>query len=289
MRTYAKVVISLFLIMFFSSINTVSVRDNISNHSSLIYPPGIEWIKTYRIHPIIEPVPFSIDQTADEGYIITGFDLVGDSMFLLKTDAQGNQEWNRTYNGSSFSVQQTIDGGYIIGGTGDNGNAIVLKTDEQGTIQWNKTFIREPENGLFYINGHIQQTIDGGFFFSGNFGRSLHAVKLYRNGSIEWMKGLPSPDTVFYGQQTSDGGFILTGNSDFPELGDTILIRLDANGDIVWQKTYVLENESWWGSGGWYVQETQDHGFIIQVALKQGPWRYHRGALERNRSRGLSS
>lgn len=273
MRKNATVISCIFIILFLSSINTVSVRDDDSNHSSLIYPPGIEWMKTFRIHPVSRPIPLSIDQTTDEGYIITGFDLnYGDLMFLLKTDAQGNQEWNRTYNGTSFSVQQTLDGGYIIGGIDNELNAIILKTDEKGTIKWNKTFIRKPTDGTFWINGHIQQTIDGGYFFAGDFGRSLHAVKLYENGSVEWMKSLPSPSTVFYGKQTSDGGFILTGTSDLSESGDTILTHLDENGNTVWQQTYVLENESWYASGGKYVQETQDHGYIIHVKIT--PWRY---------------
>jgi hypothetical protein len=65
----------------------------------------------------------SVQQTTDGGYIVAGHIsswVSDDDFWLIKTDENGNVEWDQTYGGydsdNANSVQQTTDGGYIVAG-----------------------------------------------------------------------------------------------------------------------------------------------------------------------------
>lgn len=91
---------------------------------------------------------YSVQQTADRGYIIAGgtasYGAGHFDVWLIKTNASGDIAWTRTIGGigsdRGYSMQPTSDGGYIITGptssyeAGSN-DVLLIKTDEDGNVE----------------------------------------------------------------------------------------------------------------------------------------------------------
>ncbi|MFM9983611.1 MAG: T9SS type A sorting domain-containing protein [Flavobacteriales bacterium] len=66
----------------------------------------------------------------------------GSDYYLIKTDAEGNLIWSKTFGTSNDetakSIRRTADGGFIISGDRDNGiyeqNLFIVKTDAEGNL-----------------------------------------------------------------------------------------------------------------------------------------------------------
>ena len=203
----------------------------------------------------------TVVQTVNGGFMLAGFTSSGNGdvtgfhgmsdFWLVKTDASGTMEWEKTYGGSSSEevkcIQQTTDNGYVFTGwsysvDGDKtgyrggGDYWVVKTDQSGTIQWQKTFGGINDD----IPDCVQQTTDGGYLVCG------------------WGDG--------------NGGDI-TGNHGY---GDCWVVKTDYAGKLIWQKSYGGTN----GDGANHIQQTSNGGLII-FGSSESP----DGDLTKNRGR----
>ncbi|KUK45084.1 MAG: hypothetical protein WCY97_01345 [Methanothrix sp.] len=197
-----------------------------------------------------------VHETRDGGYIISGetesYGAGGLDIWLIKTDLEGNEEWNRTFGGPSSdscrSVIETRDAGYMIaGGThsyGAGGSDLwVVKTDSEGKEEWNRTF-GEPEQDMGPLGGElgndqglaVQQTSDGGYIIAGYtssygaFPGDLWIIKMNSESVLEWdmTSGRRGTDEGASVQETSDGEYIVAGDTTRGDAGgwDILLVKL---------------------------------------------------------------
>lgn len=224
----------------------------------------------------------SVQQTTDGGYIAAGyisnFGAGGDDIYLVKTNANGNITWTKTYGGSSAddanAVVQTTDGGYAVAGVtvsfaGEN--IFLVKTNATGDTLWSKIY-GTGDSLSDASASSLQQTSDGGYVMTGyisNFGAGgddFYLVKTDANGNLLWTKtygGINNDDAASV-KQTSDGGYIIAGTtSSFADtLGDIYLVKTNATGDTLWTKSYGSNLTDAMDMGN-AVQQTSDHGYII--------------------------
>ncbi len=238
----------------------------------------IQWQKSYDYDPDRGSFATSIQQTTDGGYIAAGdhYTSSGSDAWVLKLDANGNVQWQRTYGSSSDEdyanvIQQTPDGGFILVGAtysygAGDGDFWLIKLASSGIIQWQKTY-----GGSDYEEAYsIQQTTDSGYIIAGytdSFGagnNDFWVLKVDTTGNIQWQKTYGSGDeqeVAHSVQQTSDGGYVVAGETYSFGGGsaDFWVLRLDQNGDIQWQKSYGSAD----GELAYSIQQTADGRFII--------------------------
>jgi len=134
-----------------------------------------------------EDVGFSVREAKDLGYIVTGgtesYGNGSKDLWLIKTDSNGTEEWDKTFGGPSFdeglAVQETKDDGYIIAGytthhtegavhswllnTADKSHVWLVKTDSKGDMEWDRTFGGEGNDWATAVD----ETADGGYIITG--------------------------------------------------------------------------------------------------------------------------
>ncbi|WBV61944.1 T9SS type A sorting domain-containing protein [Chryseobacterium camelliae] len=262
---------------------------------------NLQWQKTFGGSN--DEAAQSIRQTTDGGYIVAGWtnSINGNittnhgsrDYWVLKLDATGNLQWQKTYGGgdwdSANSIEQTTDGGYIIGGysgslnndvTGNHGSSDywIVKISATGALQWQKSLGGSAVDQAY----SVKQTSDGGYIafgqskstdgdVTGSHGNDDYwLVKLSSTGNLQWQKtyGGSLYDRGTDVSQTSDGGYIMTGVS-FPinleggttgiGANDYLIVKTDALGAIEWQQTYGGLSDDY----GTSVKQTPDGGYIL--------------------------
>ena len=178
------------------------------------------WGQTYDA--FYNDVACSLVATSDGGYALAGssgfFDVSDSDCWLVKTDTDGNMEWNKTYGASldgdwAYSLIVTSDGGYALAGV-QNCSASPLE--------------------LHYWH-----------YFYNDLGGDCWLVKTDANGNMEWNNtyGGGHPwwnDEAYSLVETSDGGYALAGSTQSPGTGSVNcwLLKTDGYGNIMWNHTY---------------------------------------------------
>ena len=220
----------------------------------------------------------AVEQTSDGGYVLAGWTInfgTGYDMYLVKTNANGNRQWDQTYGGSSNDVatamQQTSDGGYILAGITyythptHDGDMYLVKTDASGNEQWDRTFVGFDTAGAY----DVQQTSDGGYIivgFTGSFGTGysyMYLVKADANGNQQWDRtfGGGVVDYASAVQQTSDGGYIIAGSAFVGISGYANLVKTDGNGNLQWTQSVDLPSDGAYAVTA--AQQTCDGRYVL--------------------------
>jgi hypothetical protein len=138
-------------------------------------------------------------------------------------------------------------------------------TTEPPQVEWEKTFGGARDDRGF----SVQQTSDGGYIIVGSTrsygagGADVYLIKVDANGNMQWSRtfGGTGDDGGYSVQQTSDRGYIIVGTTASYGAGgfDVYLIKVDANGNMQWSRTFGGTGDDW----GYSVQQTSDGGYII--------------------------
>ncbi len=220
----------------------------------------------------------SIIQTAEGGFVITGFTATGgvftDEIYIVKLNAGGTYLWSKTYGGSgdeiAYSIIQTSDGGFAAAGYSNSYGPFnvfnILKTDSIGILQWSRLI---GETGTGSVAYSIIQTSDGGFALAGGFtptgtgNYDMYIVKLSSSGSIQWTRTLggTGDDNANSIIQTTDAGFVVAGYTNSFGAGnyDMYIVKLNSGGTLQWSRTVG-------GTGDDQTQsiiKTTDGGFAV--------------------------
>ncbi len=243
-----------------------------------------------------------VKQVPQGGFIVAGsvtsFGAGSADVWLLKLDDNGNIEWEKAYGNydtnMAFGLTVTQDGGCALTAyyrtSTSSFDAWVLKLDAAGNILWQK---RHGYGGTGERQGDflntISQTSDGGYILAGNTmswaagpydtgpdaSVNMWVLRLDSGGNYVWGRvfgddGL-EPDGGSSAQQTPDGGFIVSGMTrsfgngqlSTPTEYDTWVLKLNASGDILWEKTYGGPDEDGTCRKGTALRQTPDGGYVV--------------------------
>jgi len=188
----------------------------------------------------------------DDGFLLVGnvFLPSGDTDgYVVRADSEGKAVWNITLGGENvdklFSAVKTQDGFVLAGLTysfGDDSQVWVVKTDVNGNVTWNKTYggaledagraVALTEDNRYVVAGYTNSMGNGDYDFL--------LLKIDASGSLSWNKtyGGTQSDKAYAVAETA-GGCVAVGDTRSKGEGDSDawIIKVDLNGNLVWDET----------------------------------------------------
>jgi hypothetical protein len=180
-------------------------------------------------------------------------------LWLVRVDGNGAIIEEKTYGKESMDegavgIFSTQDGGYMVIGDA-SGDVWILKLDSDLNINWEKFLGGSAPDELQAVISHqggytlavTSESSDGDV--SNNHGSSdIWLVQIDEDGDIKWERNFGGTDTELAASLalSGDGGFWLAGSSGSSDVDldrnqgglDYWVLKLDANGEIIWSKTY---------------------------------------------------
>lgn len=214
---------------------------------------------------------FSVCQAPDGGFLIAGSS--NNYVYLVRTDENGDSLWTRTYGGDGMDwgggISPTADGGYIVSGfTSSWGQGDLdlyfLKINQSGDTAWTRTY-GTPQMD----RGVIRQLPDAGYLAVASTGDmqtgqiDIWVLRMDSSGDTLWTKTMVAEGAEFPFDFSllPDGGCVIAAMTDSggEDNVDAYLVRLDAEGNVLWDKTLGGEDYD----GAYWVSQTSDGGFIM--------------------------
>jgi hypothetical protein len=179
-------------------------------------------------------------QTEDNGFAFIGSSINNQGLlqiFMTKTDAQGNQIWQKSFGSKNNfvgnSIVETPDKGFVLLAETDSFSLFegiyLMKIDTFGQVLWEKYYegsestigysIEKTNSGYYMIAGATNLSIDDFLDFSGNADAYFLFVDSY--GNKVWDKILKGEkhDSLLKVIRTTDLGFMACGRSSSNEDG----------------------------------------------------------------------
>jgi hypothetical protein len=186
-------------------------------------------------------------------------------------------------NEQSHAMTKSADGGYLVTGLASasgttNHDGLIMKHDNSGNLLWSKTLGGAQQD---FFNDVIP-TADGGGLAAGRTnaaGISTYTgeawlVRFDGSGNILWQKKYfvsGSSSNAISIASTSDGGFAVSGLfPNIPASADWMVLKLDANGNMQWQKKLGANNSD--GSAGIIEDNRGQPGLVVCGYVYQGAY-----------------
>jgi hypothetical protein len=199
-------------------------------------------------------------------------DLTGEATDLTKGFVTFERIFGSPEGDGAGSIRETADGGFLIVGSvvrldQEYSDATLTKMDRYGQVEWSQWYGQEewseglsvgiplPEGGYIAVGSHAnsQQRLEP----------NVYALKTDASGTLVWEKSYGKSDFRADGGSdiipAGDGGFLIAGYTQTQQDKNAYLIKINAAGGVIWEKTYG-------GAGGEdidSIKPTADGGFIF--------------------------
>jgi hypothetical protein len=161
---------------------------------------------------------YCVKQTADNGFIVTGFYTIGspyeEYAFLAKLSPAGTLEWAKRYNYATplfcfgNDVIELNDGYLCYLNAGEH--TALMKTDLQGNEVWTKQYIYTGTNNTIQSRSRgLYRTSDTTYVFISGSDYSGSLTTVDTSGNVVWTKNLML--SAVDGLHTADNGYLVIG------------------------------------------------------------------------------